>query len=150
MNIREINEQDTDAVSEVCMAAFTSSVADTVSEEGIATFSMIASPSAFLNRMGGGDYLTLVAEIDGVIEGVAALKEGHHLAMLFVRPERQKSGIGRQLLQSLMEHVTVDIMTVRASLSSIAAYQKYGFELSGDVGESAGLVYQPLELALVR
>ncbi|MFD1383071.1 GNAT family N-acetyltransferase [Rhodanobacter aciditrophus] len=130
------------------MAAFTLSVAGTVSEEGIATFATIASPDAFLNRMSRGDYLTLVAEIDGVIEGVSALKDGHHLAMLFVRPERQKSGIGRQLLRSLIENVTVDTMTVRASLSSVTAYEKYGFELSGDIGESAGLAYQPLELVL--
>lgn len=68
MNIREITPQDVEAASEVCMAAFTLSVAGTVSEEGIATFATIASPDAFLNRMSRGDYLTLVAEIDGAIE----------------------------------------------------------------------------------
>lgn len=39
-------------------------------------------------------------------------------------------------------------MTVKASLSSVPAYQRYGFTLAGNVGEFAGLVYQPVEKRL--
>ncbi len=39
-------------------------------------------------------------------------------------------------------------MTVNASLSSVPAYQKYGFEIKGYMAESAGLVYQPMEIEL--
>ncbi|WP_249331906.1 GNAT family N-acetyltransferase [Pseudoalteromonas rubra] len=34
------------------------------------------------------------------------------------------------------------------SLPSVGAYQKYGFELAGEVAESGGLVYQPMEATL--
>lgn len=55
------------------------SVAATLFDEGISTFSNIASRDAFLDRMKGDNF-------DGVIE----LNEGRHVAMLFICPERQK------------------------------------------------------------
>ncbi|SEA98479.1 Ribosomal protein S18 acetylase RimI [Alkalimonas amylolytica] len=147
MIIREMEEQDLAAVSATCMASFSQSVADTLSEEGVSTFSKIAASSAFLERM-KGDNLILVAEIDGKIEGVIELKEGRHVAMLFISPERQKEGTGRALLSSALNYAKVDIVTVSASLSSVPAYEKYGFECKGETGKSAGLVYQPMEIKL--
>lgn len=145
MIIRKMEEKDLEAVSAICMDSFLQSVASTLSDEGITTFSNIAARDAFLDRM-RGDNLMLVAENNENIEGVIELKEGRHVAMLFIRPESQKRGIGRKLLISALNHAKVETVTVRASLSSVTAYENYGFERSGEVGESAGLVYQPMEL----
>ncbi len=90
----------------------------------------------------------LVAECDGEIEGVIELKEGCHVAMLFVEPEKQMKGIGRRLLSSALSYARVGTVTVSASLSSVPAYRKYGFECKGDIAESAGLIYQPMEIEL--
>jgi len=147
MIIRKMEEKDLKAVSAICMDSFLQSVAGTLSDEGISTFSNISECNAFLDRM-KGDNLMLVAEDEGKVVGVIELKEGRHVAMLFIRPECQKSGIGRKLLSSVLNHVKVETVTVSASLSSVPAYEKYGFECSGEVGESAGLVYQPMEIKL--
>ncbi|WP_212652364.1 GNAT family N-acetyltransferase [Marinomonas sp. CT5] len=147
MIIRKMEEKDLEAVSAVCMDSFLQSVADTLSDEGISTFSSISRCNAFLDRM-KQDNLMLVAENEGKIEGVIELKEGRHVAMLFIRPESQKSGIGRKLLSSALNHAKVETVTVSASLTSVPAYEKYGFECNGEVGESAGLVYQPMEIKL--
>nr|WP_282444890.1 GNAT family N-acetyltransferase [Idiomarina sp. ATCH4] len=142
-----MEEKDLEAVSAICLASFIQSVAAILSEEGVSTFSKIAAADSFCERM-QGDNLMLVAEIDENVEGVIELEEGRHVAMLFIRPERQKSGIGRKLLLSVLSHAKVETVTVSASLSSVTAYEKYGFECSGEVGESAGLVYQPMEFKL--
>ncbi|WP_210798698.1 GNAT family N-acetyltransferase [Pseudoalteromonas ostreae] len=142
-----MEEKDIEAVSATCMASFLRSVADTLSEEGISTFSKIAASNAFLDRM-KGDNLILVSEKNGKIEGVIELKEGRHVAMFFISPEQQKKGIGRELLSSALNHAKVETVTVSASLSSIPAYEKYGFECEGEAAESAGLVYQPMEIKL--
>lgn len=147
MIVREMEEKDLEAVSATCMASFLQSVAGTLSEEGVSTFSKIAASNAFLDRM-KGDNLMLVAENDGRIEGVIELKEGRHVAMLFINPERQKKGIGRKLLSSALHYAKVETVTVSASLSSVPAYEKYGFECKGEAGESAGLAYQPMEIKL--
>lgn len=147
MIVRKMEEKDVEAVSATCMASFLRSVAGTLSEEGVSTFSNIAAGNAFLDRM-KADNLMLVAEKDGKIEGVIELKEGRHVAMLFINPEFQKQGIGRRLLSTALNHAKVETVTVRASLSSVHAYEKYGFECKGETGESAGLVYQPMVLKL--
>lgn len=147
MIIRKMEEKDLEAASEICMDSFLLSVASTLSDEGITTFSNIAARDAFLDRM-RGDNLMLVAENNENVEGVIELKEGRHVAMLFIRPKSQKSGIGRKLLISALNHAKVETVTVSASLPSVTAYENYGFELSGEVAESAGLVYQPMKLKL--
>lgn len=147
MIVRKMNEKDADAVNAICMVSFLHSVADTLSEEGKTTFSNIAASNAFLDRL-KGDNIILVAESDGQIEGVIELKEGCHIAMLFINPERQKKGIGRKLLSSVLNYAKVETVTVSASLPSVTAYEKYGFERKGETAESAGLVYQPMEIKL--
>lgn len=145
VRIRRMEERDVELVSALCMRSFARSVASTVSEEGLSSFSRVADGAAFLGRM-KADTLMLVAEDDEAIRGVIELKEGRHLAMLFVDPDHQRKGVGRRLLSAALGHARVDTVTVRASLSSVPAYEKYGFECTGEVGESAGLTYQPMAL----
>ncbi|WP_415888172.1 GNAT family N-acetyltransferase [Neptuniibacter sp. SY11_33] len=146
MIIREMNENDIEGVSHVCLDAFFDSVAGLLSDEGIATFAAIASPDAFANRM-KVDNRILVAEGDnGEIVGVVELKEGRHIAMLFVTPSQQKCGIGRRLLETVLIYARSETVTVSASLPSVPAYQKYGFKVQGEVRELSGLVYQSMEI----
>jgi len=147
MNIREIQAKDVEAVSSVCLVSFSESIADSLSKEGSNTFSQIASTDAFRARI-KEDNLILVAEENESIKGVVELKQGRHIAMLFVEPESQSKGIGRKLLLSALRHSRVNTVTVSASLPSVPAYEKYGFKCSGDIAESAGLVYQPMEIEL--
>jgi predicted N-acetyltransferase YhbS len=93
LNIREIEHKDLDTVSAICLASFSQSVASTLSETGISTFTQIAASNAFFNRM-QQDNLMLVAEQDEKIVGVIEFKEGRHVAMLFIAPEHQKKGEG--------------------------------------------------------
>jgi hypothetical protein len=51
--IRIMEEKDVDALSATCMASFLRSVADTLPEEWVLTFSRIAASNAFLDRMKG-------------------------------------------------------------------------------------------------
>ncbi|MBK0024963.1 GNAT family N-acetyltransferase [Stenotrophomonas sp. S48] len=144
--IRPALAQDTPAISAVCMAAFERAVAPTLSAQGVATFTAVAAPAAFGDRLQGDNHI-LVAEQDARIVGVVELKEGRHLAMLFVAPACQGQGIGHALLQAVLPHLRAPQMSVSASLNAVPTYQRYGFVLDGEVAESHGLVYQPLTLA---
>ena len=113
----------------------------------MATFAKVAAAQAFAERM-DGDNLMLVCVAQGAIAGVIELKEGRHVAMLFVAPGWQRRGVGMRLMAAALEQAREAVVTVSASLPSVAAYQRYGFVLAGDVGEYAGLVYQPMEKRL--
>ncbi|MGG5291377.1 GNAT family N-acetyltransferase [Pseudomonas shirazensis] len=147
MHIRKLNEDDLPLVSALCIEAFMLAVAPSLSAQGVETFAKVASVDAFAERK-QGDNLMLIFEADGVITGLVELKQGRHVAMLFVAPSWQRRGIGRRLINAALEHAREETVTVRASLSSVPAYRRYGFVLAGDVGEFAGLVYQPMERRL--
>ncbi|WP_415905841.1 GNAT family N-acetyltransferase [Neptuniibacter sp. QD48_55] len=148
MIIREMKEGDIEGVSHVCLDAFSDSVAGSLSDEGIATFVAIASSDAFVERMKADNRILVAEGKNSEILGVVELKEGRHIAMLFVTPSQQKGGIGRKLIIAALKYARSETVTVSASLPSVPAYQKYGFKLKGDVGELSGLVYQPMEILI--
>ena len=116
------------------------SVAPSLSSEGIETFGNIASADSFLNRMRENNTI-LVYEEKGDIKGVIELKEGRHVAMLFIDPDSQRNGVGKKLVSSIISYTRVEKVTVSASLNSIPAYLKYGFVCAGEPEEKSGLKY---------
>ena len=68
--------------------------------------------------------------------------------MLFVDPAAQQQGIGKALMAAMIEQARVEVLTVSASLSSVPAYERYGFVCTADPAESSGLRYQPMEMRL--
>lgn len=141
--IRPAHVDDLPAISALCLSAFNVAVAPSLGEVGIATFGSVAAADAFAARL-HGDNLILVAEHENRIVGVVELKEGRHLAMLFVDPGCQGRGIGHALFRAVLPQLRTPTMSVRASLNAVATYQRYGFVLDGEAGEFNGLVYQPL------
>lgn len=140
--IRPARVDDLPAISAVCLAAFTAAVAPSLSAAGIATFGNVAA-DAFGERLDGDNHI-LVAEQDGRIVGVVELKEGRHLAMLFVDPACQGKGIGHALFEAVLPQVREPVLTVRASLNAVPTYLRYGFVVDGEAGEFNGLVYQQM------
>ncbi len=148
MAVRTLVAADLEQASRICMAAFMGSVADSLTPVGIETFSRIASVEGLRTRM-SHDNLMLVFEQQDRIVGVAELKEGRHVAMLFVDPAAQQQGIGKALMAAMIDHARVDVLSVSASLSSVPAYERYGFACAGEAAESSGLRYQPMNMQLM-
>lgn len=149
MTTRRLRAEDLEEASAVCMASFMAAVAPSLSPLGVETFAGIVSVDGFANRMSDENDM-FAFELAGRVVGVAELMGGQHVATLFVLPDCQGQGIGRALMEALFACARGDVVTVRASLGSVPAYERYGFRVSGPVGEYAGLVYQPMERALAR
>jgi GNAT superfamily N-acetyltransferase len=147
MHIQPLSVQDTDIVSQISLRAFMEGVADTVKPEGVEAFKALATPEAYKSRMESGNVI-LAAKEGAQIVGVIELKEGKHLAMLFVDPCAQRRGVGQALLSAILPFVKVDPLSVRASLPSVPFYERCGFVKDGDIAEVSGLVYQTLYLAI--
>lgn len=149
MNIRLLEEKDIVKVSELCIRAFLDAVAPSLSDEGIETFRCIASVASIRDRMDKENRF-LVCEENGAVIGVVEIKEGRHVAMLFVSPEHQKKGVGRALVYAIQSYITEEKVSVSASISSVPAYLKYGFRCVGLPDEKSGLKYQPMELKTIN
>lgn len=73
--------------------------------------------------------MSRVFEVDGVVVGFSSVC-GDSLAALFVAPECQGAGIGKQLLTDAMSAKSVLELTVySANVSSIRFYESQGFEI---------------------
>ncbi|WP_060483129.1 GNAT family N-acetyltransferase [Pseudomonas sp. NBRC 111119] len=144
MQIRPLCPDDLPHASALCLSAFTQAVAPTLSAEGVTTFSGLATAQAFRERL-RGDNVMLACVAEDELVGLVELKEGRHIAMLFVAPAWQRRGVGARLINAALTHARTDVVTVKASLNAVAAYQRFGFALAGNTGEFAGLVYQPME-----
>jgi GNAT superfamily N-acetyltransferase len=147
MSTRKIDSSDLHCVSSICIDAFMGSVAPTLKEEGIKTFQNVSSLEGLKSRMGAENEM-IVYENGGEVVGYIELKEGRHIAMLFVSPSFQKRGVGKSLISTILPYAKSDVITVSASLTSIPAYLNFGFEYAGEVSESAGLTYQPMQIKL--
>jgi len=147
MSVRSATPEDLDSVKKTCIDSFMYSVAPTLEKEGVNTFKSIVSVSALNSRM-EQDNEMIVYENNHEVVGFLELKEGRHIAMLFVSPKFQKKGVGKSLILAMYAYTKSDVVTVSASLTSVSAYLSYGFENSGVVSESAGLKYQPMEMKL--
>ena len=145
--IREMKIEDAQNVSEVAVSSFMQAVSSQLSDEGVNTFLGISTPDSFLERI-SKDNLMFVSEDDDGINGVVELKEGRHIAMLFIKPNKQRNGIGRQLIEEALKYSRVGTVTVSASLVSVSAYEKYGFITVGAEEEKSGLRYQPMQIEL--
>lgn len=98
----------------------------------------------FLRSMGNDDHV-LVAEIEGKIVGMIGLHpfknaRQRHVASLgmMVRTEHQKQGIGRKLMESILELADNWLMLIRIELDvtednerAIHLYKSFGFEIEG-------------------
>lgn len=147
MTIRSATVEDLHNIEAVCIGSFMKSVAPTLQEEGVKTFQSIASASGLERRM-DEDNEMIVYEDNREIVGFLELKEGRHVAMLFVSPKFQKKGVGKSLILAMYAYAKCDVITVSASLTSVSAYLSYGFENAGLASVSAGLKFQPMEMKL--
>ncbi|WP_434355516.1 GNAT family N-acetyltransferase [Parasalinivibrio latis] len=147
MGINTLRLEDLSAASEVCIASFMASVAPTLTEEGIASFLSIASEQNIWKRMTEGN--TVLAYVSkGKLLGIVELRDEHHIASLFVSPDHQGKGIGRALLEAIQQYVKGNRITVSASLTSVGAYEAFGFVRVGIPDEKSGLKFQPMEKKL--
>ncbi|MFO7594207.1 MAG: GNAT family N-acetyltransferase [Pseudomonadota bacterium] len=147
MTVRAMQLGDVQEVSRIVMAAFSDSVASGLSQEGVSTFMGLSAPEAFAKRMSEDNCMLVYEEQDGIV-GMIELKEGRHVAMLFVAPGSQGRGIGRELVREALSRRRVQSVTVSASLTSVIAYEKYGFEVVGAEEETQGLRYIPMKIEL--
>jgi len=85
---------------------------------------------------------------NGVLTGVIALRDLHHICLLFVDKAHHRRGIARGLYQKAMQHCQsrgAKIITVNSSPYAAEAYRRLGF-VDTDVEQTInGIRFIPME-----
>ena len=91
-----------------------------------------------------------VAEDNGELAGVVAMRNERHLYHLFVAEHFQGMGLARALWQAArtasLEAGNPGLFTVNSSRFAVGMYEKFGFVRDGQVVDEWGVIYIPMKL----
>ena len=136
--IRLFRTDDCEAVSKLITRCLREVNSRDYSDEVIRKTIEHFSPDNLLSWFEGMD--TFVAEGDGVIVGTGSI-EGNRINSVFVSPDRQSQGIGRELMDYLEQMVCsrgfADVV-LRSSLTALDFYDKLGYLKVGETFREAG------------
>jgi GNAT superfamily N-acetyltransferase len=145
MTIHSATLQEIPVVVGLARESFIDAVAPLYSADGVRTFLEFATVEAMQKRM-QENYATYVAYRDDTLVGMAHVRDGTHISMLFVAPGEQRKGIGRALLEAVLAESTGNVFTINASPNSEQAYIRYGFRRTADEEITNGIRFISMSL----
>ena len=116
--------------------------------EGAEAFLAAINEDSVRSYVLAGNFSYFVAESEGKLVGVVAMRDNSHLYHLFVDQGSQGKGVGRELWQFIkaksIQAGNPGKFTVNSSLNAVPAYEKFGFKVSGPKVEIHGIAFQPM------
>ena len=126
-------------------------IADDFTSRGKSFLLASMTPDAVKGYMRSG-YHYHVAEKDGELIGVVAVKNNIHLYHLFVAESFHRQGVAKRLWKVAMENClslgNTGEFTVNSSSYARGVYEKLGFVAQSGQKENNGVVYFPMKLEL--
>lgn len=106
-----------------------------------------------IGRYMASGYRYHVAEEDGQLAGVVAVRNDRHLYHLFVAERFQGKGLARALWQvakaASLEAGNPGVFTVNSSRFAVDMYEKFGFVGHGEVADESWVIHIPMKLECV-
>jgi GNAT superfamily N-acetyltransferase len=148
VSLRIATAADAEAISALVLTSAQRWIFPLCDVDGRAVLAASMAAEATRERLLTG-HAYLVAEAEGRIVGVAALRLPAHLYNLFVDDRFQRRGIARRLWSGLRAHPLLKDawpaqVTVNASRHSIGVYLRLGFEAQGDEQTRGGIPSTPM------
>ncbi|MBR6307155.1 MAG: GNAT family N-acetyltransferase [Lachnospiraceae bacterium] len=139
--------EDWEDAMELAWRTFLKFEAPGYSKEGTDHFLEFISGQELYKMFLCGEYKVVVARDGERIVGVASLRAGNHISLLFVDERYHKHGIATRLVAALQrEFVTGECvqMTVNAAPYAVGFYEKLGFIKTDDFKTADGITYLPM------
>ena len=148
MKIRFAEKSEAEAISRFVSELAVTHIGSTLQVDGLENLLRSTDVESTITRMTDG-FPHWVALEDGAIVGIAVVKPPSHIYHLFVRSDRQRSEIGRRLMNEALWFISDRsgraTVTVNSSLNAVDAYRKFGFRNAGDeVVDGVGVRFQPM------
>ncbi|MBR5375875.1 MAG: GNAT family N-acetyltransferase [Lachnospiraceae bacterium] len=139
----------------LCWSVFLECEGDLYSIEGQENFKRFLEDETLYTVFINGGFPVCAAFFGKRIIGVAAVRSGPHLSLLFVDSNFQRRGVATAMLGYMIEYLLSrrtglgdEKMTVNASPVGIGFYHRRGFKDTGPEQTKDGILYTPMELVL--
>jgi GNAT superfamily N-acetyltransferase len=149
MIFRTATDSDAETISQLILAFRSEYLLDPTGR-GAEKFLASVSAEAERGYIGSARYSYLLAEVDGELAGVIALRDGTHLFRLFVARKFQRQGLARELWRRARQALgPLDqpmSFTVNSSTMAVPVYKRLGFEQTAPREELHGIASVPMRL----
>jgi len=131
---------------------FNDFVAPLYAQEGVEEFLRYADPDLMAKRA-QSNHLVLIAEANAELIGAIEIRNFNHISLLFVARERQRQGIGGQLLKEVITiarryEPDLSEMEVHSSPNAVDAYERLGFQAVGSEKLEHGICFIPMRMRI--
>lgn len=142
IDIRKLSVNEREGALTLVLSVFMQYEAPDYTEQGIESFVKSMKNKDFTNAL---EFYGAIQnqELIGVL---ATRNNGNHIALLFVKGEYHKQGIGRKLFQTVINLSTENKMAVNSSPYAIGFYRKVGFLPDRDEQVIDGIRFTPMTL----
>ena len=118
--------------------------------EGAEPFLTAINEASVRSYILAGNFSYFVAEAEGQLIGVVAMRDNSHLYHLFIEQSFQGKGVARELWHFIkakaIQAGNPGKFTVNSSLNAVLVYERFGFKVSGPKVEMHGIAFQPMQL----
>ena len=152
VSIRQMEPGEEKQVCELVLQVFNDFVAQQYEHEGVAEFARYIDAKLMAKRVQSNHFI-LIAEANEKMIGTIEMRNFNHISLLFVSGEKQRQGIGRQLLQEALiiagQHVpSLSEVDVHSSPNAIDFYKKLGFHTAGPEKLENGISFIPMKMPI--
>ncbi|WP_062270693.1 GNAT family N-acetyltransferase [Endozoicomonas arenosclerae] len=143
--IKPVSPEDLDSIESLVRRTSEQDIYPLFSAEGRKTFnnSILKDTQTIFDT---DRFYTVKAIENNRIVGVAALRDKNYMTTLFVDKNSQSKGVGKALLNHVLDHLEGDSLSLRASINAVGFYQHHGFEATGPEGNVNGVRFLPMTL----
>jgi GNAT superfamily N-acetyltransferase len=153
LKIRKATPDDSGQISKLLCELTAKFIAKEFSAYGRQLLLDAMKPDVIAKNIQSG-YRYHIAEIDGQLVGVVAVRDNSHLFHFFVAEQYQRQGIAKQLWNTAMrvcdEEGNPGEYTVNSSRYALDVYKALGFVTDAAVQQKNGVVYYPMKLSLIQ
>ena len=149
ISIRDATPADAAAISQLVCKSARATIFANGPVNGCNYFLAMNTAAAIAGRM-RANYGYYVAEEDGQVVGMIAMRDNEHLYHLFVEQACHGKGIGRRLWDHAREicrrNGNPGHYTVNSTPEAIPIYERFGFVATGKIETRNGLTALPMRL----
>jgi GNAT superfamily N-acetyltransferase len=148
--LREAAPGDAEAISALMHPLLRYALADPDRPEEAAAYSHVISVGFVAAALASDRYRYHVAEVDGEIAGVVAVRDGAHLFQLYVAEPLHGRGIAARLWDTARRDARArgnpGRFTVNSSRYAIPVYERFGFVATDALQIKDGIAFLPMLL----
>lgn len=142
--IREMKENELEEVINLVLDVFMKYEAPDYSEEGINSFKEFVLDKEKIKAL-----KILVAEIEGKIVSMIAVRNNTHITLLFTHEDYHRKGIAKRLFETVKNSLEKGMtITVNSSPYAVDVYKKLGFVIEEDEQTVDGIRFTKMKLEI--